>query len=471
MTAPAATLSPSRRPRSLSSVLFWAFVIAMISVQAAMLWAYVRHSNLAVVRTALRDVATRVASSEEQAREILAERGGRIDPLNPPRIMELEGRDRRYRVWLAPGPILRPDEQDGGEVARLLERALIEALPEQAVFQLHVEMRPPRPERFFLPAARISVALPDSRLWLNVVAKMDLRPSYRFSPQVAASLLLALVITVLAAWLIRRALAPVRTLAAAADRLGQNVEAPPLPEKGFWEMRQAARAFNAMQARIRRMISDRTLMLAALSHDLRTPLTRLRLRVEVLEEDDPLRGRILDDLAEMERMIADTLAFARADGEQEALVSVSVADLLDGVIAQYADLGRPVVWAGDPPPGGSATTRVRETAFKRAVCNLIDNALAYGERAEVSVQVLPDAGRIEVQITDVGPGLPEDRLEEVFTPFFRMEGSRSRRTGGAGLGLASARTALQSMAGEVRLENRPQGGLLARISLPLAVDA
>jgi signal transduction histidine kinase len=267
-------------------------------------------------------------------------------------------------------------------------------------------------------------------------------------------------------WATRRLVRPVSALAHAADRLGRDVNAPPLPEVGPSEVVTAARAFNTMAERIRRFVGDRTQMLAAIGHDLRTPITRLRLRAEFLEDDEQ-RRKMLSDLDEMEAMVNATLAFARDDSATEPSVAVDLAALCRTVLDEAAD-ARPeldpeaVSYQGpDRQP-----IRGRPIALKRALANLIANALNYAGTARV-VMDPPSHGILTLRVEDEGEGIPEDALEAVFQPFRRLEVSRNRETGGTGLGLPIARNILRAHGGDVVLRNRPEGGLAAVVTLPI----
>jgi signal transduction histidine kinase len=256
-------------------------------------------------------------------------------------------------------------------------------------------------------------------------------------------------------WLSR----PLRTLADAAEALGKNIHRAPLPEDGPTEVRQAAQAFNRMQSRLVRYIEDRTQVLAAMSHDLKTPLTRLRLRAELLDDDD-MRQRFERDLREMESMVTDALAALRGLDGPTLSVPVDVMALLEALQADNGEMGRAVTISGQvraPLLGDPAR-------LKRCVANLIDNAVVYGQRAAIDVEDAPQA--LTLTIRDNGPGIPEALLERVFDPFYRLEASRSRDTGGTGLGLSIARNIARAAGGDLTLHNRPEGGLEARLVLP-----
>lgn len=309
-------------------------------------------------------------------------------------------------------------------------------------------------------AIRISVQLTDAS-WLNVVAPIAIaEPEWR--PGQILPLGAALVAVILAAlWAVARAARPFGTFAAAAERLGLDVAAPPLTEDGPREIRRAAHAFNVMQGRIRRLVEDRTRMLAAISHDLRTPITRLKLRAEFID-DESERARLLADLDEMERMIAATLIFARDDAAHEERRAVDVAALVQGLVEDCAALGARSTYAGPD----SLVTQARPLALKRALANLLENAIKYGGQARA---ILIEAdGEVAIIVEDDGPGIPPADFERVFQPFVRLEESRNRDTGGSGLGLAVARAAARAHGGDIHLENMPQGGLRVKLTLPRA---
>jgi signal transduction histidine kinase len=252
---------------------------------------------------------------------------------------------------------------------------------------------------------------------------------------------------------------PLHVLASAADELGRDIHRPPLPEEGPAEVSRAARAFNTMQHRLVRLIDDRTRILAAMSHDLKTPITRMRLRAELLD-DDEVRSRFERDLKEMETMVTETLEFMRGLGKREPAQPIDMTALLETLQSENEDMGRTITVAGRAPKPYVGSPSL----LKRCIANLIDNAVVYGGRADVTVADEP-SGMI-IRVRDHGAGIPDDRLEAVFEPFFRLEGSRSRETGGTGLGLGIARDIARVHGGEVRLRNHEQGGLEATLTLP-----
>lgn len=299
-----------------------------------------------------------------------------------------------------------------------------------------------------------------SRNWLNVQTLFH-RPGPQWSPPDIFPLLLMALAIALVAWVTaRRIVGPMRALAAGADRLGRGLDVEPLPVTGPTEVRDTTEAFNRMQARMTRFVADRTDMLAALSHDLRSPLTAMRLRLEMLDEgEDGARLKALVD--EMQEMVEATMEFARGVARSEPAVEVDLAGLLADLVGDAsAGEGKAVM-----APAHPVLATVRPAALKRALRNLIDNAIRYGDKAIVEIAAM--AGTAIITVVDLGPGLPEDQLDKVFEPFVRLEGSRSRETGGVGLGLAIARTIVQAHGGEIVLRNRSEGGLEVTVHLPL----
>jgi len=265
----------------------------------------------------------------------------------------------------------------------------------------------------------------------------------------------------LAWWFARRLASPIAAFARAAERLGRDPDAPPLNVRGSTEVRSAVAAFNLMQERLNRYVSNRTTMIGAIAHDLRTPLTRLRFRIEAAP--DELKLKLAGDLDEMEAMVASTLAFVQDATRPVERTRLEISSLVETVMDEAAETGadaaveqseRAVV-DGDP------------IALKRLVTNLVGNALKFGSSARG--RVFCEAGMVILEVEDNGPGVPEEDIERAFEPFHRLESSRSRETGGAGLGLAVVRAVARGHGGEVTLQNRAEGGLRARVSLPLAL--
>ena len=299
------------------------------------------------------------------------------------------------------------------------------------------------------------------RSWLSFSARINEHGRSRALAALLSLLVVAGGIIGLAIWVSRRVTAPLDRFAAAAGRLGTDVDAPPLAETGPSEIMQAATAFNQMQERIKSFVEDRTLMLAAISHDLRTVLTRLRLRAEYIDDAEQ-RAKALADMDDMQTMLASTLSFARDDAAAEPTTRVDLSSLIQTVCDEMADAGAGVAFNGIQ----HLVFACRPVALRRASANLIDNAVKYGDEATVTLSESADG--IVVEIADRGPGIPPTEYEAVFAPFYRLEGSRNRETGGTGLGLAVARNIVRRHGGDVTLQARPGGGLIARIVLPSA---
>ncbi|MGH7118378.1 MAG: ATP-binding protein [Acetobacteraceae bacterium] len=270
-------------------------------------------------------------------------------------------------------------------------------------------------------------------------------------------------VIVVAIFLLYTINAPLRRLAQAADSYGRG-RAVLLPERGPHEIVQVEQAFNALQRRIHRLIDDRTQALAAVSHDLRTPIARLRLRSGLIP-DKTMQAESDRDLGEMEAMIDATLAYLRGDDDVEEPRLTDVASILATLVDAATDAGESVTLSGPH----HAVALLRGLSIKRALANLIGNAVVYGESARIDCQQTADG--IAITIDDCGPGIPEADLAAVFEPFHRLEASRSRATGGVGLGLTIARQAIERDGGSIRLVNREGGGLRAAIWLPARTDS
>jgi len=288
------------------------------------------------------------------------------------------------------------------------------------------------------------------------ISQEDIATPWRLLITLAVLLITVLSLSLLAVrWLTR----PLAILADAAEHLGRDIHHPPLHENGPTEVQRAAHAFNTMQARLTRYLEDRARILIAVSHDLKTPITRLRLRVEQLD-DHQLHDSILKDLDEMQAMTAATLDFMRGLENTEPVQPLEVRALLESLQADYEDMGLSVTIEGDIPPPYPA----RPQSLKRCFINLIDNAHKYGQRVTVSLK--NQSEQLQIIVADEGPGIPEAALETVFEPFYRLETSRSRATGGTGLGLSIARNIARAHGGDIILRNRGCGGLEAIVSLP-----
>jgi signal transduction histidine kinase len=339
--------------------------------------------------------------------------------------------------------------------------------PRMAPYMMHPGMGAPEPPfgpgmmRYFAPPGFSFVAQVRLRdgAWVTFDSREPPETSswpYRMLLSVLVLLVAVILLSLLAVrWITR----PLKTLADAAEELGKDINRPPLPETGPVEVVRAARALNTMQSRLSRYLSDRTRIFAAMSHDLKTPITRLRLRAELL--DDPqIRQKFSKDLEEMESMVGATLDFMRGLENEERSQRIDVTALLESLQADAREIGGRVEIEG----AASAPYAGRPQALKRCLANLIDNAVKYGRSARLAVD--DDAARLRISVRDEGPGIAEAELERVFEPFHRLETSRSRESGGTGLGLSIARNIAEQHGGTLVLRNLPAGGLEAILTLP-----
>jgi signal transduction histidine kinase len=322
--------------------------------------------------------------------------------------------------------------------------------------------RPPaRRHRHRSPSGLLISTQLDDGTWLNVGMSVP-SPSPRWAlPSLLSMGVMAVALSLIVILTVRRITRPMAQLAAAAESVGRGETVAPLAEQGPLDVRQTTRAFNQMHERLQRFVQDRTRMLAAVSHDLRTPITSLRLRAEFVEDEEN-RAKILETLDEMQRMTEATLAFAREEAAREETRTVDLGALIESLCEDLAEMGLDVAFAGaerTPYP-------CRPLSLKRAVRNLVENAVAYGKRARVALGRAGDA--FQIVIDDDGPGIPEADFERVFAPFVRLEESRSQETGGIGLGMAIARSIARGHGGDITLANRPGSGLRAIIHLPKA---
>ncbi len=313
-------------------------------------------------------------------------------------------------------------------------------------------------------AVTIGYRFPDTG-WL--ILKIPVPPSRPWHSQsfIVAFTVMTVAAAALRFWAVRQLTGPVATLAAAAERLGRDVNAPPLPEGGPDEVARAAAAFNTMASRIRRFVQDRTFLLTAIGHDLRTPITRLKLRAEFID-DDALREKFLADLDELNVMVSATLAFGRDTADTEPAVVLDLGELLRTVIDDATDARPEAVDSTSFTGASRINLQGRPVALKRAFANLVGNAIKYGGGARV-VLTSPQDGQVTISVEDNGPGVPPDQLERVFDPFYRVEDSRDRGTGGTGLGLPIARNIFRAHGGDVTLGNRAEGGARALVVLPV----
>lgn len=466
-------------PRSLRGQLVLLLLAALIVAQGISLWLFFDERGMAVRAALGLEAAARAANVArliEEAPESL--HASILRAADSPLV----------RFSLDPVPAVdHVNHTDGGAVASRIRALLNEADGRDIRVEVH-EMEPVPPpgvpgmtmpgmtmpgmfrgmaerhhammgHRSTSVEMQLSIALQGGN-WLNVATRFH-RPPLQWAWVSAVTFALTAALIVAVVWFaLSRLTGPLRRLAAAADRLGLGEDVTEIAPTGPEELRRLTTAFNAMQARLTRMIAERTRMLAALGHDLRSPLTAMRVRVELVD-DDETRERLIATLDEMQEMVEATLAFARGMASTEPAETVDPAEFLRALLDDIAETGGTVTLEAVP---GSALS-LRPHALRRALRNVIDNALRYGGQAAVRLEWVGDRARITV--ADDGPGIPESELERVFEPFVRLEASRSRETGGSGLGLAIARTIINAHGGDIRLANRPEGGLTATIDLPI----
>jgi len=257
----------------------------------------------------------------------------------------------------------------------------------------------------------------------------------------------------------RNQVRPIRKLAEAADDFGKGRDTPRFKPEGATEVRRAAGAFISMRNRIKRQIQQRTDMLAGVSHDLRTPLTRMKLQLAMMNDDDGVAD-LKTDIADMEHMLEEYLAFVRGEGEEKA-TQTNITDMLSQIAIQARRKGGNI----DLHCEVEIIAAVKTNALKRSLTNFVDNAVRYG--GNTSIRAALRGEMVEIVIDDDGPGIPEDKRDEVFKPFVRLDASRNPETGGVGLGMTIARDAIRSHGGEILLEDAPGGGLRVRVSLPV----
>lgn len=430
-------------PRSLFARLMLIWLVGIAAVLAVSFLLFVGE----------RDRVGRDALFEGIAQEIAAAVDvlDRLSPDERERWIDEFGR-RRLR------PSLRPPPDDARSLPddHPLLGALRQALPGRPV-SLHLFRR-------HEGHAILVVGVPLSDGTPLTVRMPGIPPAPHVPPPPPGRLLAALSALIvgitLLTWLaVRLATRPLSRMAAAARALGEDPERAPMDSGGPTEVAQAAAAFNQMQQRIREHVAERTRILAAISHDLQTPITRLRLRAEMVD-DEPLRGRIQSDLDAMQALVKEGLAYARSMSADTPAQPIDLNGLMEALRDDAADLGWSVSVAGS----ASTPSLGRPNALRRALWNLIENGVKFGERVDLSLT--EHADRHEVRIRDHGPGLPATELDKVFEPFYRTEASRNRETGGTGLGLAIARNLLRGQRGEVTLRNAPDGGLEAIVALP-----
>jgi signal transduction histidine kinase len=308
------------------------------------------------------------------------------------------------------------------------------------------------------PGLLISARLQDGR-WLNV--GMGVTPSLgRWAlPTLISMVLTGGSICLIVVFMLQRITRPLKQLTEVAEQVGRGESITPMSEEGPVDIRQTIRAFNRMYERLQRFVQDRTRMLAAISHDLRSPITSLRLQVELMKDHDA-RGKMLETLEDMQRMAEATLAFARDEASTEVSRSVDLNALIDSLCQDLADMGMEVKFES----AKKTPYTCRPTSLRRAIRNVIENAVNYGGRADITLR--QEDTEFQITIQDAGPGIPEQDFERVFQPFVRLEASRNKQTGGIGLGMAIARSIVRKHGGDISLANTQGSGLTVTIHLP-----
>ncbi|NKJ35345.1 HAMP domain-containing sensor histidine kinase [Rhizobium sp. SG570] len=381
------------------------------------------------------DVATSIAVLDRLPAD---ERAGFVDWLSR----------GNYHFELGPGLPGVPDTSGhGAEIAAKIEDAVGHRFP------IRIESIPG-------PISRLQAHLnlsDGSPLTIDVTPK-GIMPIASWLPYV---FVVQMLVIVLCTWFaVRLAIRPLAEFAAAADALDPNKKGEALSDRGPSEVAHAAKAFNAMRDRIAHYLEERVQILAAISHDLQTPITRMRLRADIADES-PEKTKLLQDLGEIERLVQDGIAYARsAHGNGEKSSRIDLASFIESICYDYQDTGKSVEILGLI----QGTVATKPHALRRILTNFIDNALKFAGAAEISVE-RRDTGDVVITVLDRGPGIPPDQIESAMQPFFRLEQSRNRNTGGTGLGLAIAQQLAQTLGGSVRLYNRDGGGLAAEVAI------
>ncbi|MFK2889919.1 sensor histidine kinase [Dyella flagellata] len=427
-------------PRGMASRLYLIIFVGLMLAQGLSfgLMFYERYESATTVmlNTVEHEVATSVAMLDRLPAAERADWLGRLQRDN-------------YRFVLGHG-------QPGSPVMSARARGLASRIGQEVGpdYQAQADTISTKPERY-----QVHFRLHDGSTLTLEVTPRGVAPIAQWLPAV---LVLQLFLLLACTWLaVRLAARPLAQLAQAAQAMLPTADGPRMSEEGPIEVARAAIAFNTMQERIARHLKERLHILASISHDLQTPITRMRLRAECLDEGEE-RRKLLGDLHEMEHLVREGVAYARsAHGGAEAPVRMDVKAFLESLVFDYQDMGKPVTLARTV--GGAAM--VRQQALRRVLGNLIDNAIKYGGTAEVSAW-RSEEGELCIAVCDRGPGIPEEQLEQVLQPFYRLEGSRNRDTGGAGLGLAIAMQLTRAIGGNLKLSNRQGGGLAANLSLP-----
>ncbi|WP_250462182.1 ATP-binding protein [Microbulbifer litoralis] len=434
-------------------VLFCAFLLS----HAASLAIYEINREKTILLTEATDLAERIIGVVELARGFPDRDRQRI----------LAAAETQFLTTFPEPGNLDSERCRDNDFSRRLDQSLSRAFADVAGFHARVCLRPLQPATLLSRReplhgfdVLVSVSFPDNERTL-FHAILPEGKSLVHDAVMLYLLFSGLAALLLAGYLIRKTVAPLGRLARAADSLGTNIDAPPLPEDGPTEVAAAARAFNRMQRRLARLVHGQTQMLAAVSHDLRTAATRLQLRAELLQDRHEREGllRVVED---MKAMIQSVLDFVRGVEPGESPRRTDLTALVESLCEDLREEGYPVFFAGDE---NSHVIECRPVALRRALQNIIDNGIKYGGRVRVSL--LDDGDRVRVAVDDSGPGIPAAELGAVLQPFYRLEKSRNSKTGGVGLGLSIAANTVRAHGGELSLENIGRG-LRVKILLPWA---
>ncbi|MEN8740032.1 MAG: ATP-binding protein [Phaeobacter gallaeciensis] len=453
--------------RSLRVQLVLLIIIALGVAQFVSLWLFADERSLAIRAALGFEAAGRAANVARLIEEAPADlRPSIIRAANSPLV----------RFDLGTKPLVQhSDHSDGGLVETRVRALLNDSYSRDIRVELH------QIQGAILPLPNLSHEMTEMHLammrgelsaiemnlsisiaggqWLNVSTRFERPPIQWPLYSMLTFGLTAMALLVAVSWFVMTGLlGPLRRLARASERLGRGEDIDALPERGPQEVRELTAGFNRMQDRLTRFVADRTRVLAALGHDLRSPLTAMRVHSEMVEEDET-RENLVATVEEMQSMVEATLTFAKGLSGNEPMQDVDLQSFLE---ALRGDMVVPFVLSDGP----EVTVRLRPNAIRRALRNVIENAVRYGGSATLGW--ISADGEIEISVTDRGPGIPTAELERVFDPFFRLEESRSLETGGHGLGLSIARSILRAQGGEISLANHPDGGLIATIRLPVA---
>jgi signal transduction histidine kinase len=442
-------------PHSMGGQLIALLLLALLVAHVAAIWAR-QERDEGLHPLASRYMLDRIAGAYHAARLSTSEQPERIA-----NAVSANG----ARFWIAPTPHDNTASMTKQEVA--LARDLVARFTEHAPPRIRVQVTDTLPvddvpgvvddpPRIGIYAA---LELPDGR-WLSSFQQSAGRSPW-WRPLVFSVPVSTLPVLLVAVLFIRRILRPIRALESAAERISRGEQGGPLPVAGPREARELTAAFNLMEERQRRFVEDRTRMLAAISHDLRTPITSLRLRVEMIDDVD-LRMAMTRTLENMRLMVEETLRFSREDSVDEAAREVDLAELAQEVAAEITELGHPVAWSGPE----TMLYRCRPLAIRRALTNLLDNAVRHGTEVSINMCVSDTSNEVVIEVRDNGPGIEPALIARAFEPFVRLDSARNQATGRSGLGLSIVRSCIQAHGGWLQLINRPEGGLVGHVVLP-----